>query len=63
MPINENNVTMEMWNKAQKLVCPHLRYICGVWLAINENPCGKHERCKPCYQSSSEKIIIIKNNG
>jgi len=59
MSITKENVTIEDWFRGTRLVCPYLRYISGVWLALNENPCGKHERCKPCAKNSKDKVIIV----
>lgn len=62
MPITKDNVTISDWDNAQKLYCPYLRSIGGVWIALNENPCGKHPEdpiCRGCAESSKDKVIVI----
>lgn len=58
MPITQENVTIKDWNNAQKLGCPYLRYICGVFLALNEIPCRKHNECNGCRPSGDNVIIV-----
>ena len=63
MPITEENVTMKDWEMATKLFCPYLRYLCGVWLAIDENPCYKHPECKGCNGSNKNDMVVVKKEG
>ncbi len=65
MPITKDNVTIEDWNRASRLMCPSLRYTCGTWIALNENPCIKrnHSECKPCAGHNIDKIVIINSRN
>lgn len=58
--------TIVEWDNAEKLVCPYLRYTNSHWVALHENPCGKHPEnpiCKGFAESSKDKIIIIQKKG